>query len=115
MKEILFYSQSNERSPIQEFIDSLNAKQAQKILWALKLVRNIERVPEEYLKKIKGSNDIWEIRVKFGNNIFRFLGFNDGNRIVLTNAFAKKSQKTPRNEIKLAESRKKEYYERKVN
>ncbi|MHB9011273.1 MAG: type II toxin-antitoxin system RelE/ParE family toxin [Ignavibacteriaceae bacterium] len=32
---------------------------------------------------------------------------------ILTNAFAKKSQKTKKDEIELAEQRKKEYYERK--
>ena len=97
------------------FIDSLNEKQARKILWTLKLVRSIERVPDEFLRKLKGSDDIWEARVKFGNNIFRILGFNNDNRIIMTNAFAKKSQKTPKNEIKIAENRKKEYYERKIN
>jgi phage-related protein len=71
-------------------------------------------VPKEYFKKLTGTNDIWEIRIQFGNNIFRFLGFYEvSNTIVLTNAFSKKSRKTPENEIKLAEQREKEYYERK--
>ena|ERR1035438_5966823 len=115
MKEIVFYKRPNGNSPIEEFIDSLNAKQASKILWTLRLVRNLERVTEEYLKKLKGTNDIWEIRIQFGNDIFRILGFFDDHRIILTNGFVKKSQKTPKKEIELAEHRKKEYYERKVN
>jgi len=65
------------------------------------------------LKKLKGSDDIWEIRVQFGNNIFRFLGFYESNKVILTNAFSKKTQKTPEKEIELAEQRKKEYYKRK--
>lgn len=115
MKEIVFYKRPNGNSPIDEFIDSLNTKQASKLLWTLRLVRSLERVPKEYLKKLKGTDDIWEIRSQLGNDIIRVLGFCDENRIILTNVFIKKSQKTPKNEIEIAEHRKKEYYERKIN
>ena len=114
MKEIIFYKTSSGHSPVEEFIDSLNEKESKKVVWTLRLVRDLERVPEEYLKKLKGTDDIWEIRVQFGNNIFRFLGFYEGfNIMILTNGFVKKSQKTPKSEIELAEQRKNEYYERK--
>ncbi|HVO75759.1 MAG TPA: type II toxin-antitoxin system RelE/ParE family toxin [Ignavibacteriaceae bacterium] len=113
MKEIIFYKTPRGDSQVEEFIDSLNIKQARKVVWTLRLIRDLERVPEEYLKKLKSSDDIWEIRVQFGGNIFRFLGFFESNRIILTNAFSKKTQKTPEKEIELAKQRKKEYYERK--
>ncbi|MDP3684889.1 MAG: type II toxin-antitoxin system RelE/ParE family toxin [Ignavibacteria bacterium] len=46
--------------------------------------------------------------------MFRMLGFFEANNIfVLTNGFIKKTQKTPFNEIKIAEERKREYIERK--
>ena len=113
MKEIIFYKTSSGHSPVEEFIDSLNEKEAKKVVWTLRLVRDLERVPEEYLKKLKSTDDILEIRVQFGNNIFRFLGFYESNTIILTNAFSKKTQKTPEKEIELAKQRKKEYNERK--
>jgi len=113
VKEIIFYKTPRGDSQVEEFIDSLNIKQARKVVWTLRLIRDLERVPEEYLKKLKSSDDIWEIRVQFGGNIFRFLGFFESNRIILTNAFSKKTQKTPEKEIELAKQRKKEYYERK--
>ena len=113
MKEIIFYKTSSGHSPVEEFIDSLNVKESKKVVWTLRLVRDLERVPEEYLKKLKSSDDIWEIRVQFGNNIFRILGFYESNKIILTNAFSKKTQKTPEKEIELAKQRGKEYYERK--
>jgi phage-related protein len=51
-------------------------------------------VPRKYFKKLKGTDDIWEIRVQQGNNIFRILGFFDGkNLVVLNHAFTKKSKK----------------------
>jgi phage-related protein len=54
------------------------------------------------------------VRVQFGGNIFRLLGFFEGTSLViLTNGFAKKTQKTPPQEIKLAEQRKADYLEQK--
>ena len=113
MKEIEFYRTLSGHLPVEEFIDSLNFKEAKKVAWILRLVRDLERVPEEYLKKLKSTDDIWEIRVQYGSNAFRFLGFYESNKIILTNAYSKKTQKTPEREIKLSEQRKKEYYERK--
>jgi phage-related protein len=49
------------------------------------------------------------VRSQFGNNAFRLLGFLDKGRfVILTSGFSKKSQKTPLQEIALAEQRKKE-------
>lgn len=54
--------------------------------------------------------DLWEARIQFGGNIFRILGFeHKGSFVVLTNGFAKKTQKTPKQEIQIAEQRKKIY------
>ncbi|MCI5150255.1 MAG: type II toxin-antitoxin system RelE/ParE family toxin [Candidatus Electrothrix sp. MAN1_4] len=56
------------------------------------------------------TDDIWEVRVSVGKNIFRLLGFiHKQELIILTNSFQKKTQKTPKKEIKLAEKRKKDY------
>ena len=61
-----------------------------------------------------GTDGIWEIRVEVGNNIFRaFSFFDEGELIVIANAFQKKSQKTPKNELKLAKKIKKEYFNEK--
>jgi phage-related protein len=58
---------------------------------------------------------LWEVRVQLGGNIFRLLGFIEGdNLVILTNGFQKKTQKTPRHEIGLAETRKSEYQSREV-
>ncbi len=54
-----------------------------------------------------------KLEYKLDNNIFRLLGFLQGNNlIILTNGFIKKTQKTPLQEIKLAQSRKKDYLKR---
>ncbi len=110
MKKIIFYVTQKGKRPVKDFLDSLTDKQAQKVLWVFRLIRDLNIIPKEYLKKLVNTDDIWEVRIKSGNNIFRILCFFDkGDLIVLTNGFAKKTQKTPKNEIKLAEKRKQEY------
>jgi phage-related protein len=104
MLEIQFYRTAAGACPVGEFLDSLNAKQAQKVLWVLKVVQELPRVPIQYL---------WEVRAEFGGDAFRLLGFWEAGRlIILTNGFAKKTQKTPGREIALAEQRKRDYLNR---
>jgi phage-related protein len=112
MREIIFYKSSSGQSPVKDFIRALLSKEREKILWGLTLVRDIPIVPQEYFKKLQNAYGIWEIRAQQGNNAFRLLGFMDGGKLViLTNAFSKKTRKTPLQEIALAEQRKKEYQE----
>lgn len=114
MRTINFYKTRSNRCPVEEFLDSLSGKQAQKVAWVLQLVEELDIVPAQYFKKLVNTADIWEVRIQFGGNIFRLLGFFDGSMlIILTNGFAKKSQKTPQDEIALAEARKRDYFEQK--
>jgi phage-related protein len=116
MREKLFYRTELDECPVEDFLDTLDSKQAQKVAWVMQVVEELEQVPTTYLKKLVNTKDIWEIRVQMGGNIFRFLGFfNQGNFIVLTNGFQKKTQKTPKSEILLSEQRKQNYLERNAN
>jgi phage-related protein len=116
MRTVIFYRLPNGSSPIEEFLDSLTGKQAQKVLWVLQLIEDLERVPRQYFKKLVDSEGIWEVRIQFGNDIFRLLGFfENGQLLILTNGFAKKTQKTPSQEIALAVRRKQEYLARRKN
>ncbi|MDN5753557.1 MAG: type II toxin-antitoxin system RelE/ParE family toxin [Nitrosospira sp.] len=96
MKEVVFYRMVSGRCPVEEFLDSLESKQAQKVTWVLRLVEEIDLVPAQYPKKLVGSEDIWEVRVQVAGNIFRVLGFLDGAELVVLNhAFQKKTPKIP--------------------
>jgi phage-related protein len=112
-REVVFYKLSSGHSPIEEFLDQLAAKEAQKVTWVLKLVEELPVVPSKYLKKLPGTKDIWEVRVKIGAKEIRLLGFFHGNySLVLLHAFMKKTMKIPRHSIRLAEQRKGEYLSR---
>ena len=113
MRTVIFYRLSNGNSPVEEFLDSLTGKQAQKVLWVLQLVEELDIVPRQYFKKLADRNDIWEVRIQLGNDIFRLLGFFDsGSLLILTHGFAKKTQKTPPQEIALAIRRMEDYLAR---
>jgi phage-related protein len=85
-----------------------------KFNWTLGLISELERIPVKYFKHLNGSEGLYEIRVEVGSNIFRvFSFFDEGQLIILLNGFQKKSDKTPKNEIELANKLKKQYYEEK--
>ena len=110
MRQINFYRTQSGRCPVEDFLNTLTGKQAQKVAWVLQLVEDLDHVPTQYLKKMVNSDDIWEVRIRFGKDIFRLLGFFDGkNFLILTSGFAKKTQQTPRQEIITAEKRKRDY------
>ena len=114
MRTVNFYRTKSGNCPVEDFLDSLSGKQAQKVVWVLRLIEELDIVPVQYLKKLVNTDDIWEVRIQFGGSIFRLLGFFDGaTLLILTNGFAKKSQKTPRQEIDLAAQRKNECLSRK--
>jgi phage-related protein len=114
VKEIKFYKTRSGKIPVKEFLDSLPSKHAQKVTWVLELVEKLDQVPVQYFKKLKSTNDIWEVRARIGSNSFRLLGFIDDDEfVILTNGFSKKSQKTPKQEIEVAEQRKADYLSRK--
>jgi hypothetical protein len=58
MPEVQFYRTATGACPVEEFLDSLNTKQAQKVLWVLKAVQDLPRVPDQYLKKLGGTQDL---------------------------------------------------------
>ena len=59
------------------------------------------------------GDGIFELRCKQGSNITRMLYFfYYGRRIVVTNGFIKKTQKTPLGEIRLAKYRRKDWIRR---
>ena len=82
-----------------------------KFNWTLKLIATIDRVPVKYFKHMEGTTGLYEIRVEVGSDNYRiFSFFDEGRLIILLNGFQKKSQKTPKNEIELAEKLKKQYF-----
>lgn len=111
-RKVTFYTTADGKCPVVEFIDSQPVKVAQKIAWVLKAVQEIEKVPKTYFKKLSDT-DFYEVRIELSGNIYRLLGFfHNGNIVILTNGFQKKTQKTPKSEIEVCEARMKDFLKR---
>jgi phage-related protein len=88
-----------------------NEKVQEKIEYVFKIIRTVQRVPKKFLDHITGTDGLYEIRIEFEGDIYRiFCCFDQGNLVILFNAFQKKAQKTPKNEIELALKLKYEYF-----
>jgi phage-related protein len=98
IRTIVFYKEY-----FQEFFSAQKDKVKDKIIWTLTLIEELERVSEQYLKHLEGTDGLYEIRVQLGSDIFRiFCFFDAGKLIIITNGFQKKTQKTPKQEIEKA-------------
>jgi len=76
------------------------------LLEAIGRFRRYEELPGE-VKKLKGTDDLWEIRVKVGSDPFRALFFYDTDVVVIClTAFYKNQQQTPKGDLKRAANRK---------
>ena len=97
-----------------EFYQKQNAKVKEKIQYTFEIVKQVERVPKKFLEHLTGTNGLYEIRIEYQSNIYRiFCCFDKGNLVVLFNGFQKKSQKTPKKELKKAIKLMEKYFEQK--
>ena len=113
-KAVFFYRTAAGKYPIEDIFDGLPGKAAQKIIWVLSLLEDLEIVPSRYFAKLPGTNEIWECRIGFASNAYRILCFLSGeSSVVLTHGFVKKKNKTPSSKIKKAEAFRKDYLNRK--
>ena len=94
-----------------DFKKTLSQQTLKKIYQIFLYIMTLESIPATYLKSIKSVTGLYEIRVEESGNIYRiFCCFDEGNLVVLFNAFQKKTQKTPSNEIEKAKRIMNEYF-----
>lgn len=111
--KVEFYETKNGQVPVADFLESLDRRMQAHALHMITLLAhngNTLRPPDSrYL-----TDGIFELRIRSGSDISRILYFFQiGQKIILTNGFIKKTQKTPRREIELARQYKNDYLVRK--
>lgn len=113
--EIVFYDKPDGSEPVKEFLLSVDDKMRARLIKTIELLaQNGTALRMPYSEHL--VDGIFEIRAKVGSNISRVLYFFViGKRIVLTNGFIKKTQKTPKNEIELAKKYRNEFLNREEN
>ena len=113
MFTVEFYETSNGDNPVVDFLDSLDPKMNAKIVSLLEILEEKgNELREPYSAYLRDG--LFELRVKQGNNITRILYFFFiEKRIIVTNGFVKKKDKTPDSEIEMAIKRRQDYITRK--
>ena len=109
---VIAYEKEDGESPVEDFINGLDVKMRAKMYGLLSILQEKgNTLREPYSKHL--DDGIFELRCKVGSNITRVLYFfyYEG-KIILTNGFVKKTQKTPPEEIRLAKERRADYIER---
>lgn len=66
IREIIFF-----KNYFEDFFDTLDKQTKSKVDEILYFIPIIERIPTKYLKKIAGTKDLFEIRVRQRSNIYR--------------------------------------------
>lgn len=109
IRDIIFY-----KDYFQQFYVEQTIEVRRKINYVFNIIQTQQRVPVKFFRIIEDEKGLYEIRVEFESNIYRiFCCFDDGNLVVLFNAFQKKTQKTPAKEIEKARKLKEEYLKEK--
>lgn len=105
-RKIIFYE-----NHFIEFYQKQDIKVKGKIQYVFELIKQVDRVPEKFLKHLTGTDGLYEIRVEYQSNIYRiFCCFDEGQIVILFNGFQKKTQKIPHKEIDKAIQLMKDYF-----
>ena len=112
MYEIIFYSDKNGKSDIEEYIKNLQNKDSRikinKIISYINLLsKNGTEIGEPYIKHL--DNEIWELRPLRDRILFAYW---DNNKFILLHQFMKKTKKTPVKEIEKARRNLEDYKRR---
>ena len=111
---IEYYVTDNGKYPVKDFVDSLSPVGKAKYIFISDLLEQYGiAVREPYVKAIKGKRKLFEMRIKDKSNIHRIIYFvYTGKTLILLHGFTKKTQRTPAKEIRIAETRMKDYLTR---
>ena len=107
-----YYNRANGKSPVREFIDSLDVKTRNKFFFKKSLLEKFgHKLPEPHASYLKDG--IFELRFKGAEGHIRILYFFFcRKKIIFTNGFKKKTNRAPNKEIKLAKERMKDFLSR---
>lgn len=113
--QVEFYETIDGRIPTKEFLDTLDPKMAAKMVGLMEILEERGNALRKPYSAPLGDG-IFELRAIQGSNISRALYFfYVEGRIIITHGFIKKTQKTPRSQIELAQKYRADYLNRHPN
>ncbi len=111
---IEFYHVSRGTSPPQDFVRALPDKLRAKLSVALNLLENFgPHIGEQYVKKMAGVTNIYDLRASQGSDAVRLFFFLPApDHVVILHGIRKKTQRTPGRDLATTSSRRLEYLRR---
>ncbi len=109
---VVFYVDQRGDEPVREFLNNLDLQTQVRFEWSIEQlrVRNVQ-AREPLVRHLEGR--LWELREESRTNIYRLIYFFfTGRQIVFVQGFQKKTQRTPRTEIEVAEWRMQDFIQR---
>ena len=109
---IEYYQSEAGRSPVAEFIDSLEASAKARVARTLDLLEEFGiELGMPYAKHLE--KQLWELRVRQARNRYRVIYFlASGQTFVLLHGLTKKTGPVPRSDLETAERRRDDYLSR---
>jgi phage-related protein len=100
---VRFYSDANEKSPVTEWFESQDPKVQAKLLWIFELLE--ESGIDVGMPHVKPLGDkLYEVRARVDKNAYRVVYFlHTGQQFIMLHGFQKKTQETPKKDMKLAQ------------
>jgi phage-related protein len=113
-RTVTFYRKADGKKPVAEWLHSLDDERAKAVAIGVKFFEEYPNsvVPTKFFEKV--TDHIWEIKTHYGKEQFRLLAFMDGGTIIIAvHGFAKKAMGLKKQDLDLAEERRRDYYRRK--
>ncbi len=105
--QAVFFKAGSGREPVRDWLLSLKRDERRQIGTDIAYVQFKWPIGKPRVDHLRGS--IWEVRTRLENRIARVLFAVAGGVMVLLHGFIKKTEKTPGDDIELAENRWKEW------
>jgi hypothetical protein len=108
---VIFFRTDRGNDPVREWLEGLGERD--EIIIDTDITVVAENWPSvvgtSLIKKLKGEEDLWEIRSRIsdGKRIARVVFTVESGEIILLHGFVKKSQRTPRKDLRIARRRNK--------
>ncbi len=111
---VQFYKTTEGRKPVAEWLNTLDDGRAQAVAMGVRFFEEYPNpvVPKKFFEKV--TDHIWEIKVHYGKEQYRLLCFiENGAIIIAVHGIAKKSMDLKKQDLELAEERRKLYVKQK--
>ena len=112
--KIDFYQTESGDYPVAECIENLPERAQEKVIDYLDLlVEHGIQLGMPYVRDISGIRKLKELRIRYSPNIYRIFFFAfTGRKFILLHAITKKTQKTSKRDLQIAENRMNDYIQR---